>query len=205
MKFWNLIRANYPLKISAGVFAVLIWSYVALQKEYQTTINVPVVFSLPNENSFVAETQQDEVVLGIKGKGSEILILRLLGRSKVHYKLDIDRGWTRVSLNEHDVSLAPWAEVSITSIEPSTFRVRVDRMIKKRLPVKPVIEPPVDVRVEPESIICRGGMDTFEGIRHIRTNLVAVDTMNLPENLNVKLDPPPLITCDPSYVTIYFE
>ena len=205
MKFWDIVKVNYPLKIAAGVLAVLIWSYVALQNEYQTTVNVPVIFNLTDEDLFVAETPHDKVVLDLKGKGSEILRLRLWGRIEVNYKLDADRGWTRVTLNKHDVSLAPWAEVSIISIEPAAFLVRVDRIVERTLLVKPVIEPDINVRVEPESIKAKGGMERFKEIREIKTELVAVDTMNLPKSLKVRLDTPIDITCTLPYVTIYFE
>ncbi len=205
MRFWNTIKSNYPLKISAGVFAVFIWFYVALQNEYQTSIKMPINFELPDEASFVAETPHNEAIIDIKGKGSEILRLRFWSGRAIKYRIETKRGWTRVNLDKEDVSLPSWSEVSATSIEPKAFLVRVDKMVEKKLPVKPLIEPSINARVEPESVECRGGMDALKGIKSINTELVAVDTMNLPERVKVQLAPPQYITCNPTYVTIYFE
>lgn len=205
-RIWKAISANYSLKISAGVLALLIWFYVVLQNEYQIDLTVPINFQIENDSAYVAETPQNDAVLNIKGKGGAILRLKFWGRLSIDYPLESARGWTRVSIDQNDISLPPWADITLLSIETKPFLVRIDKMIEKILPVIPVVEPTVkNIKIEPDSILCRGGIETFKEIKYIHTRPVAVDTIKLPPRKKAYLDIPPDITCDPTFVMLYFN
>ncbi|MDO9574919.1 MAG: hypothetical protein Q7J55_00135 [bacterium] len=204
-RIWKAIQSNFPLKLSAGILALLIWLYVVLQNEYQINFKVPLLFETKNDSVFVAETPLKEVILTVKGKGVDILRLRFWGRPTINYRLETDGGWTRVNIGEKNVFFPPWSDVSIISIGCKPFLVRVDKLVEKYLPVLPVIEPTIkDIKVLPESIRCRGGMETFKKIKHIYTKAVAVDTTQLPARKKISLDLPPDIICDPTFVVLYF-
>ncbi|OYD13788.1 hypothetical protein CH333_10025 [candidate division WOR-3 bacterium JGI_Cruoil_03_44_89] len=206
-RIWKAIRANLPLKISAGVLALLIWLYVVLQNEYQINLKVPLVFETKNDSSFVAETalEKEEVGLTVRGKGADILRLRFWGRPTINYILDTDRGWIRVTIGKNNISFPPWSDVSVVSIECKPFLVRVDKMVQRYLTVLPVIEPAViEARAVPESVKCSGGIEIFKNIKNIYTKPVAVDTTQLPARMKASLDLPPDITCDHTSVILYF-
>lgn len=204
-RLWKAIRINFPLKVSAAILALLVWFYVVLQNEYQIDIKVPLVFKTENHNAFVAEAPVKEAVLTIKGKGADILRLQFWGRPTINYRLEIDRGWARVNIEKNNISLPPWSNASVVSIECKPFLVRVDKMIERYLPVLPVVEPVIkDIKVVPESVRCRAGIETFKKTKYIHTKPVAVNTTQLPANVKVSLDLPPDISCDPTSVILYF-
>ncbi len=204
-RIWKVISANYPLKISAGVLALLIWFYVVLQKEFQIHLSVPIKYQIENDSAFVAEAPQNAAILNIRGKGGAILRMKFWGRLAINYPLEDSRGWTRVSIGESDISFPPWADVSLVSIETKPFLVRIDKMIERKLPVIPVVEPIFNnVEISPDSVLCKGGLEIFKEVKYIRTEPVAVDTIKLPKSKRAYLDIPPDVTCDPSYVTLYF-
>ncbi len=202
---WKVIRTNFSLKISAVILALLVWFYVALQNEHQIDIKVPLVFETESRDTFVAEAPVKEAVLTIRGKGADILRLRFWGRPTINYRLEIDRGWARVNIEKSNISLPPWSDISVVSIECKPFLARVDKMVERYLPVLPVVEPVIkDIKVVPESIRCSGGIETFKKIKYIHTKPVAVNTTQLPTSMKVSLELPPDISCDPTSVILYF-
>ncbi len=203
-KIWKAISANYSLKLYALVLALLIWFYVVLQNEYQINLVVPIDFQLENDSAFVAEPISNKAILNVKGKGGAILRLKFWGRLSINYTLESNRGWTRVNIGQNDISFPPWSDVSLLSIETKPFLVRIDKIIEENLPVVPIVEPTVkNIKVVPDSVRCKGGMEVFKEVKYIRTEPVAVDTTKLPSRKRANLDIPPDITCDHTHIMLY--
>ena len=69
-------------------FAVILWVFVVLSKDYETTIQIPVIIHNVPENSAFSSKVPDYITANHKGQGKNLLLLKYFLRSDFNFEVD---------------------------------------------------------------------------------------------------------------------
>ena len=141
---FQLLARNWPIKLAAGFFAVMLYVAVAAQQPLSQSFAMRLALAIPPGRT--VRQQPAGVTVVITGKGSEILKLRSFAR--VIHKAIPDTfsatAW-RVQLSPTDIELPKGSDVQVADIRPRDFEVLLDSVAHKDVRIVP------RVRVEAES------------------------------------------------------
>ena len=135
----------YPLRLSGTLLALLLCSLQPVQSSSVNEIEIliPVdLYKLPQGLTLVASAPK-EIELRVKGPPE---VLDDLKRNAPRYKLDLSGvavGSESIAVNPDLIQMPAGAQ--ITRVNPAYLTVKVDRLLKKRVPVK------IAVSGEPDS------------------------------------------------------
>src|SRR5881394_1030835 len=140
----QLLVRNWPIKLAAGFFAVMLYVAVAAQQPLAQSFAMRLAVGIPPGRS--VRQQPAGVVVVITGKGSEIIKLRSFPRviRKVIPDTFSASVW-RVQLQPTDVELPKGSDVQVADIRPREIEVLLDSVVHKEVRIVP------RVRVEAES------------------------------------------------------
>jgi YbbR domain-containing protein len=181
--------------IGTGVF--LLWSVSSLQ---ETDILIPVVSAGIPEGLTITGTPLKDIEVSIRGPKS---VLKTLPDLKLQYLLDlsgIDIGLESIPIKKERITLPEG--ISIVRVNPIFLTVRVEKEIKKELPVKIAYsgKPAAGFTVagalaKPFSMNLRGPENILDSIEEILTKPVDIKglsaslkkeiALDLPENIEV--------------------
>src|SRR5437764_1124500 len=140
----QLLVRNWPIKLAAGFFAVMLYVAVAAQQPLAQSFAMRLAVGIPPGR--MVRQQPAGVVVVITGKGSEIIKLRSFPRviRKVIPDTFSASVW-RVQLQPTDVELPKGSDVQVADIRPREIEVLLDSVVHKEVRIVP------RVRVEAES------------------------------------------------------
>ena len=140
----QLLVRNWPIKLAAGFFAVMLYVAVAAQQPLAQSFAMRLAVGIPPGRT--VRQQPAGVVVVITGKGSEIIKLRSFPRviRKVIPDTFSASVW-RVQLQPTDVELPKGSDVQVADIRPREIEVLLDSVVHKDVRIVP------RVRVEAES------------------------------------------------------
>ena len=140
----QLLVRNWPIKLAAGFFAVMLYVAVAAQQPLAQTFAMRLAIVIPPGRS--VRQQPAGVAVVITGKGSEILKLRSFPRviRKVIPDTFSASAW-HVQLQPTDIELPKGSDVQVADIRPRDIEVVLDSVVHKDVRIVP------RVRVEAES------------------------------------------------------
>lgn len=141
---FQLAARNWPIKLAAAFFAVMLYVAVAAQQPLSQSFAMRLALAIPPGRS--VRQQPAGVTVVITGKGSEILKLRSFARV-IHKTIPDTFSATtwHLQLSASDVELPKGSDVQVADIRPRDFDVVLDSVAHKDVRIAP------RVRVEAES------------------------------------------------------
>ena len=134
----GLFTRNLKLKGMALAFSVALWFFVAGQRDTEMAFMVPLGYKGIPKDMVVTSSPYKEVEIRVSGPK---LIISNLSPSQIIASLDLSgavEGTKTYRLRPVDVELP--VGVDATRIRPSSFTVKMARIVSVEVPVKPVIK-----------------------------------------------------------------
>ncbi len=156
----QLIVRNWPIKLAALFFAVMLYVGVAAQQPLTQTFELRLAVVPPPGRSL--KQAPPPISVAVSGKGSEILKLRSFPRtiSRTVPETLVASVW-KLHLQPGDVSLPKGADIQVTDITPRDVDVLLDSAIRKDARVAP------RVRLEKDSGFALTGLAVLPGTAHL--------------------------------------
>ncbi len=156
----QLVVRNWPLKLAALFFAVMLYVVVAAQLPITQTFALRLVVELPPGRS--VRQQPTGVAVVISGKGGELLKLRSFSRVIRKAVPDtFSSSLWRIHLQPSDVPLPKGTDVQVVDITPRDLDILLDSVTKKDVRIAP------RVTVEAESGYVLQGLTILPSTAHI--------------------------------------
>ncbi len=165
---------NLGLKLLALFLATGLWFFVAGQSSVEVGFFVPLGFSGIPEDMVMTTAPTGEIAVRVRGPK---LVINNLTPSKITAGLDLSGA--KEGLNKYRVevdNIAVPTGVTVTGVKPSSVRFRLERIIRKAVPVKARLRgtPPrgykvTDVSISPKTVEAAGLKKNILPIRHFYT------------------------------------
>jgi hypothetical protein len=200
-KWWyRLFVKDYLLKLLSIVMALVLFFVVREDKGQEVEVEIPVVLSNILENDvFVGEMPK---VLKVRLRDRWSRLVRVLERKLDPYLVDL-RGFHDQTVFFFDAKqieeIVGLRGVSIQTIYPSDFVVRLETKLEKRVPVRPnLIGEVLDgytilqdkVKVEPKEIRIFGARSAVKDINEILTYPVDLSSLEREAHVETKVQKP---------------
>ncbi len=130
--------------------ATTLWFLNALSKDYSTTLTYPVKYTNPPQNQFLANHPPEQLELKVNAHGFSLLRNKLnfslspiiLNLAAITRNIEHSANGYRVNTNAlvRRISDQISSEITINSIQPEIFFIKLDSLKSKTIAVKPNIE-----------------------------------------------------------------
>lgn len=189
----KLLFENLGLKVSAVLIAVLLWLFVTWRGQSVVSFDVPIEFKDVPVGLGIVSSSAKSANVTVKGQDR---IIKSLRPSDMRVLVDMDKarkGEGSYHINKDDVKL-PYA-MSVTSVDPSTIKVRLDETGTKSVPVKASIVGSPEtgyyvktVEVEPKNIVIQGLKIEVRKISEIGTDQMDISGINSTQTQELNVD-----------------
>lgn len=205
---------NLGLKVWSFVIAALLWFHVTTEKVVEESFRIPLeIFGVPDELVLVSEAPE-HLQVKIKGKGKQILRLRvskgLIGR------VDLSkgrRGEVGFKISPEMVAFPAWTSARVSQIvEPRELRLVFDREASKSVKVLGTTAGSPrggyvrvgTLVVEPPEVIATGGREKLREIEMLETEAVDISGLARTLTRRVRVVPPADFgfSCQPESVEV---
>ena len=188
----KLLLENAGLKVSAILISVLLWFFVTSRGQSEMSFDIPLEFKNIPVGLGISNTSAKSVNVTVKGQER---LMKGLKPTDIRVSIDLEKakmGEASYHINSEDVR-PPYA-MSVTRIDPSTVRVRLDEAVAKMVKVKPVISgipaPGYYVRavdVVPKNILVHGLKAELRRVTEVRTDTMDISGLSetTMEELNI--------------------
>lgn len=190
----KLLFENIGLKIAAVLISVLLWFFVTSRGQSEMSFGVPIEFkdvpiglgisSASSKSANVTVRAQERVMKSLRP--SDIRVFVDLSKAR--------KGDMIFHINKDDVKL-PYA-MTVTNIDPSTVKVKLDETVTKAVEVRPLITGVPDsgfsiksVEVNPKSIVIQGMQNEVRKIREIGTEPMDISGARETQTQELAVDP----------------
>src|SRR2546426_3348757 len=169
----QLFVRNWPIKLAAMFFAVMLYVAVAAQQPLSQRFALRLAVTVPTGRA--VRQQPAGVTVTVTGKGSEIMKLRSFPRTIRKTISDTFSGsvWS-IHLQASDVDIPKGTDVQVVEITPRDVDVVLDPVGKKDVRIVPL------VRVEAESGYVLRGLSIVPSVARVvgpEKSLAAVDSI----------------------------
>ncbi len=126
---------NWVLKLLSFFFALSLWYFVVGEDKVDMTVSIPVeIVNLPRD-LVIANQFKRQLDVAVSGQRS---LIRSIASQHTTRSIDLSKAkpGTVVIENEPDSIDLPWG-ISVLRIQPRTITLRLDRLIQKKLVIKP--------------------------------------------------------------------
>lgn len=177
----QLFVRNWPIKLAAMFFAVMMYVAVAAQQPLTQSFAVRLAVAIPPGRT--VRQQPPGVTVVISGKGSEMMKLRTFPRviRKTIPDTFSASVW-RVELQASDVDIPKGTDVQVADITPRHIEVLLDSVTRKEVKIVP------QVKVEAESGYVLRGLSITPSVAHVvgpEKSLAGLDSvMTLPTKIS---------------------
>jgi YbbR domain-containing protein len=159
-KVAQLVVRNWPLKLAAVFFAIMLYVAVAAQQPLTQTFAMRLAIAVPPGRTVKEQPAGVQVV--ITGRGAEMMKLRSLPRTIRKAIPDtFSASVWRATLQNSDVDLPKGTDVQVADIRPREIEVVLDSVARKEVRVVPL------VRVEAESGYVVRGLSLTPSVAHL--------------------------------------
>jgi YbbR domain-containing protein len=189
----KLLFENFGLKVSAVLIAVLLWLFVTWRGQSEVSFEIPVEFKDVPVGLGIVSSSAKSANVTVKGQDR---IMKSLRPSDIRVLVDMGKarkGEGNYHINKDDVKL-PYA-MTVTSVDPSTIRVRLDETVTKSVPVKASITGSPDpgyyvkaVDVEPKNIVIQGLKTEVRKISEVGTDQMDISGINSTQTQELNID-----------------
>ncbi len=187
----KLLTENIGLKISAILIALFLWYFVTSRGQSEMSVEVPIEFRNIPAGLGIAGSSSKVAVVNIRGqerlmkniKASNIRVMVDLGKAK--------KGEGTFYISKDEIRL-PYA-MTVTTVTPSSFKVRMDETATKAVPVTPLVTGVPEqgfavkaIEVEPRTVVIQGLKSDVRKISGLKTE--ALDITGLYETISQSLE-----------------
>lgn len=204
------------------VLSFVLWYLNSLEKDIEYEMKYPVRYVNLPENRVLANESATRLNVYLKGPGYSILKIKLAG-SRTPVALDVSSvSYRRVPGSKNldyyllTSSLIPRlrnfldTECDVTSIKPDTLFFTLDRIISKKVLIRPDIEvQPAKqylvngkMGVVPDTVTITGPKRIVDTVRVINTRHRKLKNVNKPATVSIGLDAPDGLTLSEKKVTV---
>ncbi|NDY42839.1 hypothetical protein G3N55_08280 [Dissulfurirhabdus thermomarina] len=184
---------NWTLKLIALVFAVLMWAYVSTEQQAEIGLSIPLEIVNVPKGYTIANDLPASIDIRVAGPRSIIKNLPYQRLSKVIDLSDARPGKGIVHVTAEGLSLP--GGVRPVRITPSDIEIVLERLARKSVPVKAVVQGKVaptakiyDVTVDPPVVVLSGPESELRTIKEIATAPVDVSGADADVIRTVPLD-----------------
>ncbi len=135
-RVFKALFENFHYKLIAFVFAVLLW-LLAAKKEIVSSEITARIYVKPPEKFHVIAYKPKYIHIFVEGTRNDVSALKEEARAyiKLPEKLKEKKGFIKIKIEKGNI-LLPTRSVRIVAFSPKTIDVKVERLIKKVVPVK---------------------------------------------------------------------
>ncbi|OQX87876.1 hypothetical protein B6D60_03155 [candidate division KSB1 bacterium 4484_87] len=169
---------NFKYKVVVFLLSVLVWFFVKTEDNYKYTFNIPLRIANLGENRIVQNKLPEQIAVNLWGKGRTLLSFWL--RNDMEYVLDLGNvvDSAQIILDKTNIRMLRESNIEVLNVvSPHQVFVKLDRLIKKPVPVKSQCEIETQagytivgkVKFEPDSVTVRGPVRKMKDIRMVLT------------------------------------
>lgn len=194
-RLFNSFKKDIFLKIASLFIAIVLWFFVVIKGQTEITMSVPLELKYIPRGLGVESKSIAQVNVSVKGFEQ---IIKNLKPYDVKVSVDLSKakkGMNVIYLSSKDVILP--SSLTLTSIEPSSVKVRLDEIRVKKVSVVPEIigEPEKGyiietIRIEPSTVEIEGLRSQIEKLRYIKTEPLPLDNIKADMTFTALLEPP---------------
>lgn len=185
---------NGEIKLVSVLIAILLWFHVTTEKEYDMTLEVPIIITKIKKEWIITNALPKSVTIRIKGKGKDAIRMEF---RKPFVSLDLSVlpiGDYNRGLENGDLILPAGVNPSVINIvKPKTILVSQDTIIKKKLLVKASLEGELEdgfvlseePKIQPNIVDASGPKRVLERVEEIGT--AGVDLEKIKSSLRQKI------------------
>ena len=188
----GLMLDNIGLKVSAVLLSVFLWFFVASRGQSEISFEAPLEFrDIPADLGIVSSSTKN-VMLTVRGQER---FVKSLNATNVGVFIDMSKarvGEGIYHVSKEDIKV-PFA-ISVTGVEPSAIKVKLEERMTKSVPVKVSIigtargNATVSVTVDPKNVIISGLKSEVSQIHDIKTEDVDISDIADTATQNLQLD-----------------
>ncbi len=184
----NFLTKNMGLKLASLILAIALWFFVILSGRSGIFMDIPIMYiNVPQE--FEVVDFPKTVSVNIEGQERLLKNLKQNEINAVINLSDAKAGKSFYTLTHENIKRPKTLE--ITSIEPQTISITIEKLLKKTVSVQPaVVGVPehgfviVEIKVTPEEIVIEGPKNIISKIYNVKTE--PIDITGLKNNLQFK-------------------
>jgi YbbR domain-containing protein len=206
-KLRSLVFDNFIIKLFSVVFAAILWLHVITRGTSEVDFVVPLELrDIPDDMVVVGDVPG---VVDVRVQGQEAIVKRMTVKdiSAFISLKGAKPGEGFYNLTRANISVP--GKITVSSISPSDIRLKLEKLMQKELPVKPVIQgkPAAGyvlekVEVMPAIVGARGPAAALRRIYGIDTEKVDIDGASGGFEKMVKLDAPENVKLDEDSVKV---
>jgi YbbR domain-containing protein len=189
---------NWVLKLISFFFALFLWYFVAGEDKVDMNLFMPIeIVNLPRD-LVISNQFKKQLEVTVTGQRS---LIRGLSDQNITRSVDLSHAKPGkfVIENTPESIPFPWG-INVLRLQPATVTLLIDRLIEKKLPVKPVISgsPPPEFELtslvlEPSTITITGPKNILDEEQGLLTSIIDITNMKDSALKQVSLDLSPVI------------
>jgi YbbR domain-containing protein len=212
----HMKERHFHIAIFSTVFAVLLWLFVALTSEYQTTITLPLIIENLKPSRSLVKPLPATITAKVRGTGWQLLRLHSLPDSR--YALDLSDISSRkrfITREDYQERLHIPVSVQVLEVRPETLTVVLEDRIFRKVPI--VLKTDLsfregygivgNVRISPDSAVLSGPESILGNIAEWSTKTLQYS--NLKSGIETRIDLSDTlafsVAVHPKNVTVQFE
>lgn len=172
---------NVGWKLLSVLLAFLLWIAVAREPELATSVAAPILFRNMPSDLDMASGVPDRIQLELRGPGRRLTPASLAQTVVVLNLADVQPGERTFNIRDGNVRGLPIGVMFYRAV-PSQVSIRFERLTIKAVPIMPSYgkgRPGITVtnfRFDPPTVTLRGPQDRVEGIDHVTTDPIDLNT-----------------------------
>lgn len=181
------MKKNFNIILIAVLFSAILWISITLSDEYYSTYKVPLrVIDAPTGYTVASELPSD-ILIKIKGIGWRLTGLSLGSESHFNVSAKNDSGKILSNLFANIVE-NQWlsSDISVIDISPDTVSFIIERIINKKVPVKPELDITFKpgfglgskLTVNPDTVTVFGPKNIINSLEEIRTSPIELTRLD---------------------------
>ncbi|MBW2466040.1 MAG: hypothetical protein JRF02_01950 [Deltaproteobacteria bacterium] len=183
---------NWVLKLISLFFALFLWYFVVGEDKVDMNVTLPVeIVNLPRD-LVISNQFRKQIEVTVSGQRS---LIRGMTEQHISRSIDLSKAvpGTIVIHNDPDSISLPRG-LNILRVQPPTLTLRLDRLIHKNLPIKPILVGKIHsdyrldtVKVEPPTLEISGPQSILDQEEDLSTSPVDINRLNRSEVKQVPL------------------
>jgi len=187
----TFLAKNLWLKLASFILAIALWFFVVLSGRSGIFMDIPIMYiNVPHSYEVVNFPK----TVSVNIEGQERLI-KNLKQDEISAVIDLSNakvGKSFYTITNENIKLPNTLEV--TSIEPDTIAIMIEKQMRKSIPVKPAIVGVPQhgfviygIKVAPETVVIEGPKSVISKINNIKTEPIDITGINQTSQYKVKL------------------
>ncbi len=196
--FGDLFTRNIGKKVLALLLAVTLWFIANIEQNVQKTLTIDIIYDKLSPGLVIMNNPPQKLKISVRGTRGQ---LSTLSAKSLSYVLDLSNvtpGVSRFEIHPDQVKVP--RGIQIVGLTPAEIKLEVDRLVKKKVKVNPVIGPPDsgfeivgEPVVNPKTVVVEGPNKILYSLKAIPTDTVSTSGVKSDFTIEVPLKTPPLV------------